>query len=180
MILLVDGYNMIGAWPELGGGDLEKSRVDLIAGLADYAGYAGCEVTVVFDGHLSGRPKANIEERPPVTVVYTRNGETADQYIERLVDEMTARLPRMAKPIVKVATSDALEQSVVLSRGAVRVSAPELRRDMHSARREMRRTLQEKAPVKPNMLGGRVGEQALRMLEELRGGGRSDAGSDEL
>ena len=171
---------MIGAWPELGGGDLEKSRLDLVEKLADFAGYAGYEVTVVFDGHLSGRAKVNIEQRSAVTVVYTRSGETADQFIERMVDEKTARLPRMAKPIVKVATSDALEQSVVLSRGAVRISAPELRRDVLSAKRDMRRTMEKKAPVKPNMLGGRVDETARQMLEKLRGGGQADAGRDKL
>lgn len=180
MILIVDGYNMIGAWPELDGDDLEKSRNDLVERLSDYAGFAGYDVTVVFDGHSSGRGKANVIEKPPVTVVFTRDGETADQYIERMVDKKTAHLPRIAKPIVKVATSDALEQSVVLSRGAVRISAPELRRDMLTAKREMKRTLERRAPVKPNMLGGRLDEAARRLLEELRSGGGDHAGNDEL
>ncbi len=180
MILIVDGYNMIGAWPELANDDLDKARLDLIEKLADYAGYSGDEVTVVFDGHLSGRAKTNIAHRFNVTVVYTRSGETADQYIERMVDEKTANLPRSARPILKVATSDALEQSVVLSRGAVRISARELRRDVHAGKRAMRRTLEQKAPVKPNMLGGRVNDAARELLERLREGGDADAGRDKL
>ncbi len=176
MILIVDGYNMIGAWPELQNDDLDKARGDLVEKLGDYSGFSGDEVTVVFDGHLSGRPKANVQQKSGVTVVYTRGGETADQYIERMVDERTAHLPRAARPILKVATSDALEQSVVLSRGAVRISARELRRDIYAAKRQMRRTLMEKAPIKPNMLGGRVDEAALRLLERLREGGEPGAG----
>jgi predicted RNA-binding protein with PIN domain len=171
---------MIGAWPELRQDDLDKARLDLIDKLADYAGFSGDTVTCVFDGHLSGRPKANVGMRSNVTVVYTKSGETADQFIERMVDEKTAHLPRAARPIVKVATSDALEQSVVLSRGAVRVSALELRRDVLAAKRAMRKTLAQKAPVKPNMLGGRVDDAALKLLEELRGGGETGAGRDEL
>lgn len=170
MILIVDGYNMIGAWPELSRQtDFDKARLDLLDMMADYAGFSGDEVTVVFDGHQSGRIRRHVERHAGVIdVVFTRDGETADHYIERMVDEKTAHLPRMARPIVRVATSDAIEQTVVLSRGAVRVSAMELRRELRASRGRMNDTIQRRAPVKPDALEGRVGRDAFDFLEALR------------
>ncbi len=170
MFLIVDGYNMIGAWPELRAQpDLDKARLDLLDMLADYAGFSGDEVTVVFDGHLSGRIRRYFERHAGVIdVVFTRDGETADHYIERMVDEKTMHLPRLARPAVKVATSDAIEQSVVLSRGAVRVSAPELRRDVRASKGRMNDTIRKRTPVKPDALEGRVDKAAFDFLQSLR------------
>ena len=75
-ILYVDGYNVIGAWPqaEREQWPLDESRDRLIHLLEDYAGYSGQEVVLVFDGHHSDRPLSTVETRPGLTLVYTRHG----------------------------------------------------------------------------------------------------------
>lgn len=174
MTLVVDGYNMIGAWPEFTGQeDLDKARLDLLDMLADYAGYSGEKITVVFDGYSSGRKTRSYEEYAGISVVFTRRHETADHYIERMIDELTAHLPRLARPIVRVATSDGLEQSVILSRGAVRLTAMELRRDVLANRLKVRKDIDRRRPVKPDALEGRVDPSARAWLDALRkrGGG---------
>ena len=87
-LLLVDGYNVLGAWPELSKGKpLADARDALIHRLHDYAGYSGQRVILVFDAWQSDRMQRSIEERGPLTVVFTQKGETADHYIERRCDE---------------------------------------------------------------------------------------------
>lgn len=118
MYLIVDGYNIIGAWPEFAGeSDLAHSRDRLIHLLADYAGYTGHQLTVVFDGYGGSKKLATVEQVFGITVVYTRQHETADHYIERAVDLFLDGVPRYAHADVRVATNDALEPSVILSRG---------------------------------------------------------------
>lgn len=101
-LLYVDGYNIIGAWAraQREGWPLDECRDRLIHLLQDYAGYTGQEVWLVFDGYKAERPLRSVEERDGLTVVYTRHGETADHYIER----MCQLLPRYRE--ARVATSD--------------------------------------------------------------------------
>ena len=129
-ILFVDGYNVIGAWPEAEreGWPLDESRDRLIHLLEDYAGYSGQEVVLVFDGHHSDRPQATVETRAGLTVVYSRHGQTADQYIEHAC----GRLPVYRE--ARVATSDHLEQTMILGRGATRLSSRELWRELSQTR----------------------------------------------
>lgn len=169
MIVIVDGYNIIGAWPEFQDSmNLEDSRNRLIEAMVDYAGFTGADLTLVFDGHHSGRKKQNIIEHAGIQVVYTKDDETADHYIERMTDSLLRAAPRYDYRDIRVATSDALEQSVVFSRGAVRVSARELRRDFLSARSGIRQTIQATAPIKPNALEAHLSPDQLRLLEKLR------------
>ena len=123
-LLVVDGYNVIGAWTEAAkrAWELDDCRDRLAHMLQDYAGYAGEDVVLVFDGYQSDRLTSTEEQAGPVRIVFTRHGETADSYIERLV----AMTPRYRA--VRVATSDGLEQSQVLSTGAVRMTSRELLR----------------------------------------------------
>ena len=118
-LLIVDGYNVIGAWPEAAKNNwpLDASRDKLAHLLQDYAGYSGEEIVLVFDGYQSDRPATTEEREGPILLVYTHHGETADSYIERYV----AQTPRYRQ--VRVATSDGLEQSQVLSTGAVRLTS---------------------------------------------------------
>ena len=117
-ILYVDGYNVIGAWPEAKreGWPLDESRDRLTHLLEDYAGYSGQEVVLVFDGHHGERLTPSIETRAGMTVVFTAHGQTADQYIEYAC----GRLPVYRE--ARVATSDHLEQTVILGRGATRAA----------------------------------------------------------
>jgi predicted RNA-binding protein with PIN domain len=138
-LLIVDGYNVIGAWSEAekGGWSIEESRDRLLHILQDYGGYIDEDIVLVFDGYLSDRRVRTEEQYGPVTLVFTRRNETADSYIERLV----AETPRYRS--VRVATSDGLEQVIILGGGALRESASEFRREVEAARVEISRILEK-------------------------------------
>lgn len=109
-LLLVDGYNVIGAWnvPREEHLTIEQARERLVHLIADYAGYSGEEVVVVFDGHYTDRPTRSHMMMHGVEVVFTRHAESADNYIEAACDAA----PKWRR--VRVATSDAVEQTVTL------------------------------------------------------------------
>ena len=133
-LLIVDGYNVLGAWPELSKGrPLADARDALTERLHDYAGYSGQQVVLVFDAWQSDRQQRTVEERGPLTIVFTQKGETADHYIERLCDANERRV-ELGKLELRVATSDGTEQTVVFGRGAVRISSRELIYEMRQAR----------------------------------------------
>ncbi|MEG1427328.1 MAG: NYN domain-containing protein [Oscillospiraceae bacterium] len=118
--LLVDGYNIIFAWKELSllaKENLDAARQRLTDILCNYQGYCRCELILVFDAYkVKGNP-GETEKLHNITVVYTKEAETADMYIEKVTH-------RLAKDgCVRVATSDGLEQLIILSHGALRVSA---------------------------------------------------------
>lgn len=129
-LLYVDGYNIIGAWPEAQRENwpLDECRDRLILLLEDYAGYTDQEVWLVFDGYRTERPLRTVEPKRELTVVYTRHGETADHYIER----MCQLLPKYRE--ARVATSDSIEQTLILGRGATRLSAREFWREVQKER----------------------------------------------
>ena len=133
-LLVVDGYNVLGAWPELSKGQpLADARDALIHRLHDYAGYSGQQVVLVFDAWQSDRLERSIEKKGSLTIVFTQKGETADHYIERLCDEH-ARQVELGRLELRVATSDGTEQTVVFGRGAVRISSRELIYEMRQAK----------------------------------------------
>ncbi len=133
-LLVVDGYNVLGAWPELSKGrPLADARDALIHRLHDYAGYSGQQVVLVFDAWQSDRMERSTEKRGLLTIVFTQKGETADHYIERLCDEH-ARQVELGRLELRVATSDGTEQTVVFGRGAVRISSRELIYEMRQAK----------------------------------------------
>ena len=118
--MLVDGYNIIFAWEELkklAMTDLETARTRLADILCNYQGYRRCELILVFDAYkVKGNP-GSVEKYHNISIVYTKEAETADQYIERVTHELAG------KRRVRVATSDGLEQVIILGHGALRVSA---------------------------------------------------------
>ncbi len=171
MYLIVDGYNIIGAWPEFKDDqDLSLSRDKLIHLLSDFAGYSGDQLTLVFDGYGGDKKVSTVEQVFGITVVYTRQHETADHYIERAVDQFLDGVPRYAHADVRVATNDALEQSVILSRGAVRMSASELRRELNAARRRRVREQTQQQKLKPSTFEDRLSDQQKQALERIRRG----------
>jgi len=122
-ILLVDGYNMIGAWKKLRplrDEFFEDARDLLVEMLAEYKAVRGWRVIIVFDAHLvPGTEQLYMQH--DVEVIYTRKNETADERIEKLSHELRGR-----KVQIHVATSDMTEQNVVFGLGALRMSAREL------------------------------------------------------
>lgn len=118
--LLVDGYNIIFAWDELkalAAENLEGARTKLMEIMCNYQGFCGCHLILVFDAYkVKGNP-GSVEQFHNISVVYTKEAETADMYIEKTTKEI-ARKKR-----VRVATSDGMEQIIIIGHGATRISA---------------------------------------------------------
>lgn len=134
--LFVDGYNIINSWErlkELKDNDLEGARDKLINILAEYKHYSRMEIILVFDAHLVKGNSGTIINHNGLRVVYTKEKETADQYIEKKLDEMG----RVKK--VRVATSDWMEQQIVLGRGGTRISARELEMEIFDEKKFIKR-----------------------------------------
>ena len=134
--LLVDGYNIIFAWEELSA--LAKTNLNAARGrlqdiLCNFQAFRKMHLILVFDAYrVKGNP-GSVERYHNIDVVYTKEAETADQYIEKVTHEMSRKHYR-----VRVATSDGLEQLIILGAGAIRVSARELQEEVRAAEKEMR------------------------------------------
>ena len=136
--LLVDGYNILFAWDELK--DLSRTSLDtarhvLMNLLCNYQGYRGCTLILVFDAYKVPQGLGSVEKYHNIHIVYTRQAETADQYIERLSFELRGRRR------VRVATSDNLEQLIILGHGAERISAQRFHDEVYAAQAEIERIL---------------------------------------
>jgi len=161
-VLIVDGYNVIYAWPELmqlKDNSLAASRQALIDIMTNYAAYKGYRCQVVFDGQ--GKEET-IEMVGEILVVYTREGDSADYYIERLVGDTA-----LAGYEIYVATSDYTEQRIILGRGAHRISSRELHLEVQKMWVKFDR-MQEKSGDGLGMLVSRLGAEVLAALERLR------------
>lgn len=168
-ILLVDGYNMIGAWPELARlkeHDLEDARDKLLDMLADYQGFTGMQVIVIFDAHQVPGLGATYRQHK-LTIVYTKEKETADECIERLCTELLAR-----RRNIYVATSDLVEQHVAFGKGALRLSARELFIDIVQNRKQIEQSIHEEKSSRRNSVDERVSLETWSKLERLRRGGK--------
>lgn len=120
--LLVDGYNLIHAWPELeelSRSSLDVARSRLIDYLTNYQGYKQCLLIVVFDAYKVKENLGTIEKYHNIYIVYTKEAQTADMFIERTTHEMSHHYR------ISVVTSDALEQIIVMAKGATRISSRE-------------------------------------------------------
>ena len=132
--ILVDGYNIIFAWEELAAlakDDLDAARRRLCDLLSSYAGFTKCRLVVVFDGYKQKGNPGEKRQLHNIQVVYTREGETADAYIEELASQIGSSYA------VRVATSDGLVQLSSFRSGVLRMSARELREEVERARKEM-------------------------------------------
>jgi uncharacterized protein len=163
--LLVDGYNIVNSWPELkaiASDNLENAREKLIDIMQNYQAYKGINIIIVFDAHHSNAAIENIEIYGNIQVIYTRQYQTADQYIEKWVNDM-GKYRR-----IRVATSDYMEQTTILSRGGIRMSARELLLEVELAQKELEDVHINKILPKQNLLSDRVDKSTLAKLEKLR------------
>ncbi|EMA6344625.1 NYN domain-containing protein [Bacillus cytotoxicus] len=167
-ILIVDGYNIIGAWKDLKklrDVDLQASRDALIDKMADYQGYTGTKVMIVFDAYtVQGIEKKMKQSR--VEVIFTRKNQTADEKIEQLASEL-----RNINTQVYVATSDYTEQWVIFGQGALRKSARELELEVQAMEQQVRhetKATKEKQPAMRTIFSKDITEK----LEKLRRGER--------
>lgn len=168
-ILLVDGYNIIFAWPELK--ELVKVNVDaardkLMDILCNYQGYNKQMVIVVFDGYKVPGNIGEVMKYHNLYVVYTKEAETADQYIEKIVHKVDRKYH------VTVATSDALEQVIIMGKGAQRISAKELLYEIENMNEEIRMQHLEKTQKNKQYLFDHLPEELTEMMDDIRMGRR--------
>lgn len=133
--LLVDGYNIIFAWEDLkkiADDNLDAARGELINRMCNYQGYDRSELILVFDAYRVKGKHREVEKYCNINIVYTKESETADSYIERVTHELSKNHR------VRVATSDGIEQMIILGNGAMRISATEFRKRYEAAERSIR------------------------------------------
>lgn len=140
--LLVDGYNIIFAWDELNAlskESLDAARHRLMDILCNYQGFKKCVLILVFDAYRVPGSPGSIEQYHNIHVVYTKEAETADMFIERVTHEIGKNRR------VRVATSDGMEQVIILGHGALRVSARMFHEEVQDVEKEIRRCIQGEA-----------------------------------
>ena len=147
--LLVDGYNVIFAWKELSelaNMNIDSARGQLLDTLCDYQAMKGCQLIVVFDAYRVKGHAEEIVDYHNIHVVYTKEAETADQYIEKFAHENGRKYQ------VTVATSDGLEQIIIRGQGCLLLSARELQEEVERTRQLVREEYLEKQPSGKNRL----------------------------
>ena len=168
--LLVDGYNIIFSWEELNEmskTNIAAARQKLMDVLCNYQGFKKCTLILVFDAYKVEGFQGEVQKYHNIHVVYTKEAETADQYIEKTVHQMAKKYK------VTVATSDATEQVIIWGAGAMRMSAQGLLQEVQETNKEIRRLLEEvKKPGKESMLKG-LEPSVAELLEEVRLGKRT-------
>ena len=165
-LLIVDGYNVIGAWKEAEKHcwTMDESRDRLMHLLMDYSGYTGEEIVLVFDGYQSDKRLTTEEKHGDLTLVFTKHGETADSYIERFV----AQKPKYRQ--ARVATNDGAEQAMVLGSGATRMTARELLRELRQMRQAGFDAHATPRTMSRSSLASRLPRDVQEALEKLRRG----------
>ena len=168
--LLVDGYNIIFSWEdlnELSRVNMEGARNKLADLLCNYQGYRKCHVILVFDAYkVEGNP-GEVVKYHNIHIVYTKEAETADQYIEKTVHAIGRKYG------VTVATSDGLEQVIILGQGARRLSAKGLREEMEAASREIRGDYLNRQEPSKNLLIHQLPGEMAELMEDVRLGRRT-------
>lgn len=162
--LLVDGYNIIFAWEDLKALseiNLESARGKLMDILSNLQGALGCTLILVFDAYRVEGGTREIFKYHNIHVVYTKEAETADQYIEKTVHELGRKYQ------VTVATSDGLEQVIIMGQGASRLSAAGLRELVDVTGSELRETLEKKPVGGKNYLFENLSDEVRGWIEEI-------------
>lgn len=169
--LLVDGYNIIFAWEELSelaAANIGAARGKLMDILSGYQGFRKQEVILVFDAYKVEGGIGEIYRYHNIHVVFTKEAETADQYIEKTVHEIGRNYQ------VTVATSDGLEQVIIMGQGARRLSARDFRTEVEAANVEIRQICMEKRTGGKSYLFDTVSGETAKAIEQLRWGENRD------
>ncbi|WMJ80322.1 NYN domain-containing protein [Clostridium sp. MB40-C1] len=163
--VFVDGYNVINSWPELNTikeYSFEAARTKLIEEMLNYSSYNGYKVFLVFDAHLL---KGSIEKKEKVDnviIIFTKEGETADSFIERYVNSIGRKVE------VCVVTSDCLEQQVVFQRGAIRMSSIEFYSEVCNTRSNINKKTKKSTGVDRILIEDRISGEILEKLQKIR------------
>ncbi|MBF4500946.1 NYN domain-containing protein [Savagea sp. SN6] len=166
-VLIVDGYNIIGDWPELQKlklMSLDLARRELEERLEEYAAYMKWRIILVFDAHLQ-KGQETVQKGANIQTVYTRENETADERIEKLVQELKRR-----QTTIYVATSDSVEQWVIFGQGALRKSARELQLELGQSKEEISGVLHRPQKREKAFENDRYPPEVMAELEKIRRG----------
>ena len=162
--LLVDGYNVIFAWEqlkELAAVNIDSARGKLLDILSNYQGIRGCHLIVVFDAYRVQGHKTEIFDYHNIHVVYTKEAETADAYIEKFAHE------NGQKYRVTVATSDGLEQIIIRGAGCLLLSARELEQEIAEKNRQLQQDYKENTPAGKSFLLDNLSAAAVEELQRI-------------
>lgn len=165
--LLIDGYNIIFAWEdlkELSEINIEGARNKLMDILSNYQGYRQCTLILVFDAYKVPGNVGEVQKYHNIHVVYTKEAETADQYIEKTVHELGKQYK------VTVATSDGLEQMIIMGQGANRLSAKGLLEEILVANEEIRREHLNQPIKHKQYLFDNVSKDTAKYIEQVKNG----------
>ena len=166
----MDGYNIIFAWEDLrslADVNIDGARGRLLDILCDYQALAGCEVIAVFDAYRVAGHQTETLDYHNIHVVYTKEAETADQYIEKFTHENGVKYD------ITVATSDGLEQIIIRGAGSRLLSALDLKEEIRAAKNRLREEYLEKQKTGRNYLPDLLPDEARRQLEGLGGDGQA-------
>ena len=164
-ILYVDGYNVINAWPDLKkmlDEDFDGSREKLNEYMFEYAAYYGEEVWVVYDAYLTSSKKEKLEKRNGVYIVYTKEHQTADSFIERAAKEYSSD----GRILLKVVTSDWVHQRQVLGNGGIRLTPWELKDKCVRIRSKIENKYKTDNTLN-STLESRISNKSLKKLTDL-------------
>jgi len=167
-IIFVDGYNVINSWPNLKKEkkySFEGARQTLIDILHNYSVYEECKIVIVFDAHMvAGSIEKKEEIYKNVSVVFTKDGETADSYIEREVHNIGRKFE------VYVVTSDWLQQQIIFQRGAVRISSIEFYNEVLKTQNKITSAKGSSESNVKNNLSDNLEEDIFKKFEAWRRG----------
>ncbi|WP_244834336.1 NYN domain-containing protein [Clostridium sp. BJN0001] len=164
--IFVDGYNVVNSWPNLNyrkNFSFEAARQMLIDLLHNYAVYKSCKIILVFDAHkVPGSIEKKEEMNKNVSIVFTKDGETADSYIEKHVNLAGRRCD------ITVVSSDNLVQQTTFQRGAVRMSSIEFYNEITSMEKSIRKNTEKNTLNKKNPIMDNIPNNILEKLEKIR------------
>lgn len=162
--LLVDGYNIIYGWPELkalADEDMEASKIKLIDTLSNYQGIQQCRIIVIFDAYRVIGHREEIIDCGNIHLVYTKEAQTADQYIEKFAHDNKKRYN------ITVATSDGLQQIIVWGQGCLLLSAKDLKAEIENANERIKQENRKVHGTNVNYLGDKISANVKGKIERL-------------
>lgn len=164
--IFVDGYNVVNSWPDLKRKkdfSFEGARQTLIDKLHNYGVFKACKIVIVFDAYkVIGSIEKEEVVNQNIAVIFTKDGETADSYIEKKVNALGR------KHEIVVVTSDNLEQQTVFQRGAVRMSSVEFYNEVLSVEKSINLKNDKNKSAQKNSISDNIDEKTAKILEEIR------------
>ena len=164
--IFVDGYNVINSWPNLKQTkefSFEAARQTLIDKLHNYGVFKACKIVLVFDAHkVVGNLEKKEQVNQNISVVFTKDGETADSYIEKKVNALGR------KHEIVVVTSDSLEQQTVFQRGAVRMSSLEFYNEVLKVEKSIKIKTNKNKSSDKNSISDNIDDKIAEILEQIR------------